>query len=279
MKPKLACADFTFPLLPHAKALDLIAMLGIKGVDIGLFEDRSHLWPSREFKRLRPAARQLKKKLGDRGLVAADIFLQLGEDFAECALNHPQARRRRSARDGFSKTLEYAAECGAKHVTSLPGVLFAEETRASSWSRAVDELAWRVEKAHAHKLVYGVEAHIGSLAPRPKAAAKLIEDVPGLTLTLDYTHFTRIGLPDAEVEPLVEHASHFHARGGRRGRLQERFARNTIDYERIVDVMGQTGYRGWLGIEYVWIDWEHCNECDNLSETILFRDFFRSLAS
>ncbi len=43
MKPKLACADFTFPLLPHANALDLIAMLGIKGVDIGLFEDRSHL--------------------------------------------------------------------------------------------------------------------------------------------------------------------------------------------------------------------------------------------
>ena len=89
----------------------------------------------------------------------------------------------------------------------------------------------------------------------------------------------RIGLPDAEVEPLVEHASHFHARGGRRGRLQERFARNTIDYGRIVDVMGQTGYRGWLGIEYVWIDWEHCNECDNLPETIHLRDFFRSLTS
>ena len=113
-------------------------------------------------------------------------------------------------------------------MTSLPGVLFVEE-------------------AHAHNLVYGVEAHIGSLAPRPKAAAKLIEDVPGLTLTLDLC----IGLPDAEVEPLVEHASHFHARGGRRGRLQERFTRNTIDYGRIVDVMGQTGYRGWLGIEYV----------------------------
>jgi len=29
----------------------------------------------------------------------------------------------------------------------------------------------------------------------------------------------------------------------------------------------------------VWIDWEHCNECDNLSETILFRNFFRSLTS
>ena len=37
-------------------------------------------------------------------------------------------------------------------------------------------------------------------------------------------------LPDAKVEPLVEHASHFHARGGRRSSLQNRFARNTIDY-------------------------------------------------
>lgn len=221
MKPKLACADFTFPLLAHDKVLDLIAMLELKGVDIGLFEGRSHLWPSREFKNLRRAARSLKKKLGDRGLVAADIFMQVGEDFAEYAVNHPQTARRRKARDWFGKTLEYAAAVGASHVTGLPGVLFAEESRAGSWNRAIDELAWRVEQARAHKLVYGVEAHIGSLAPRPKTAARLIGDVPGLTLTLDYTHFTKIGLPDGEIEPLVQHASHFHVRGGRKGRLQQ----------------------------------------------------------
>ena len=279
MKYKLACADFTFPLLPHNKVLDLIAMLDLKGVDIGLFEGRSHLWPSREFKNLRRAARSLNRKLGDRGLVAADIFMQMGEDFAEYAVNHPQARRRRKARDWFGKTLEYAAEAGARHVTGLPGVLYGEESRAASWGRAVEELGWRVEQARAHGLVYGVEAHIGSLAPRPKAAAKLIAAVPGLTLTLDYTHFIRIGLLDKEVEPLVQHASHFHVRGGRKGRLQERFAHNAVDYTRVVETMQQTGYKGWLGIEYVWIDWEHCNECDNLSETILFRDFLRGLKS
>ena len=47
--PKLACADFTFPLLSHDKVLDLIALLDFEGVDIGLFEGRSHLWPSRVF--------------------------------------------------------------------------------------------------------------------------------------------------------------------------------------------------------------------------------------
>ena len=131
MKRKLACADFTFPLLAHDRVLDLIALLDLKGVDIGLFENRSHLWPSREFKNLGRSARQIKRKLGDRGLSAADIFMQMGEDFTEYAINHPQAARRRKARDWFDKTLEYAAECGAKHVTNLPGVLFAEESRAA----------------------------------------------------------------------------------------------------------------------------------------------------
>ncbi len=76
----------------------------------------------------------------------------------------------------------------------------------------------------------------------------------------------------------MAYASHFHARGARRGRIQTSFDHNVIDYRRVVDVMKATGYRGWLGVEYVWIDWEHCNECDNVSETIRFRDFFRSLA-
>ena len=49
MPYRLACADFTFPLLPHARVLKLIAMLEFEGVDIGLFEGRSHLRPSQEF--------------------------------------------------------------------------------------------------------------------------------------------------------------------------------------------------------------------------------------
>ena len=279
MRAKFACADFTFPLLSHNESLQLIAMLGFKGVDIGLFEKRSHLWPSGEFENVRRSARRLKKKLGDLGLRAADIFLQVGLDFKSHAVNHPQAARRRQGRDSFLKTLEYASECEGKHITILPGAHFEGEAKGASFARSVDELSWRVELARQHGIVLGVEAHIGSLVPRPRAAEKLVASVPGLTLTLDYTHFTRIGMKDEEVEPLVQHASHFHVRGGRKGRLQESFARNAIDYKRVFEAMEETGYKGWIGIEYVWIDWENCNECDNLSETILFRNFFRELVS
>lgn len=278
MKPKFACADFTFPLLPHDDVLQLIAMLGFTGVDIGLFEERSHLWPSREFRDAASSGRRLQERLAGRGLEAADVFLQLAEDFTPYAINQPDDSRRRHARESFLRTLEYAAACGCRHVTTLPGVNFPDEPSDSSWARAVDELAWRVEQAQAYDLVFGVEAHVGSIVPDPAAAARLVQGVPGLTLTLDYTHFTRLGMADAVIEPLINYASHFHVRGAREGRLQESFARNAIDYARVYAAMEETGYSGWIGIEYVWIDWEHCNECDNLSETILFRDFFQRLS-
>jgi hypothetical protein len=99
MPAKFACADFTFPLL------QLIAMLEFDGVDIGLFENRSHLWPSCEFQNVGASARQLKQKLDDCGLQAADIFLQMDPDFAPYAVNRltrPAAKRRAT---GSSKRL------------------------------------------------------------------------------------------------------------------------------------------------------------------------------
>ena len=47
---------------------------------------------------------------------------------------------------------------------------------------------------------------------------------------------------------------------------------NTIDYEAVVDALAANGYDGFLAVEYVWIEWENMNRCDNVSETILMRD-------
>lgn len=275
---RLACADFAFPLLPHDQVLDLIAMLEFEGVDIGLFEGRSHLWPSKEFRAAEKSGRELGRKLANRGLRCADVFLQMAPSFVPYAINHPEAARRRRARDWFLKTLDYAEACGARHVTTLPGVTFEEEAPAESWRRCCDELAWRVSRARERRLVFSIEAHVGSIVPKPAGALRLVRSVPGLTLTLDYTHFTRAGLPDRAAEALVPYASHFHARGARRGRLQTSIQTNTIDYARVLRALSRSGYRGYVGVEYVWVDWEHCNEVDNLSETIQLRDFLRAHA-
>ena len=40
MKLRLACSDYTFPLLPHDHVFPLVAALGFDGIDVGLFQDR-----------------------------------------------------------------------------------------------------------------------------------------------------------------------------------------------------------------------------------------------
>jgi sugar phosphate isomerase/epimerase len=116
----------------------LIAAMEMDGIDIGRFEGRSHLWPSREFKSIARSTRTLAKKLADRGLKPADVFLQMNPDFVPYAINHPQPARRRKARDTFLRTLEYASRLGSPHVTTLPGVYFEkEEAKSDSWQRSL----------------------------------------------------------------------------------------------------------------------------------------------
>jgi sugar phosphate isomerase/epimerase len=277
MKLKLSCADFSFPLLPHEAALQLIASLGLRGVDVGLFAGRSHLRPETELRAPVKNGVRLGRRLARLGLAAADVFLQVHENFTDFAVNHPQPSRRKFARSQFSRTLDYAAAAGSKHVTLLPGVVFKNESRAAALGRAADELSWRVEKAAAMKLTVAVEPHLGSLTDTPERALSLAALVPDLGLTLDYAHFTRVGIPDSRIEPLAARATHFHARCARKGRLQSSFKENTIGFHRALRTLDRQRFAGWLALEYVWIDWEHCNEVDVISETILLRDHLNAV--
>lgn len=272
MNLKLSCADFSFPLLPHEAALELISLLELRGADIGLFAGRSHLRPETELRAPEKNGAALRRRLGQHGLATADIFLQVHEHFTDFAVNHPEASRRKFARGQFLRTLDYAAAAGSRHITILPGVNFKNESRATSLAVAAEELSWRVERAGTMKLAVAAEPHVGSIADTPERALQLAALAPGLGLALDYAHFTRAGFPDHLIEPLAACATHFHARCARKGRLQSSFKENTIDFRRALRALNHHSFKGWLALEYVWIDWEHCNEVDVLSETVQLRD-------
>lgn len=274
---RLACSDAAFPLLEHDDCIKLIGMLGVEGIDIGLFEERSKLQPSMVFGAPEKNGLILKAKAEDNGLAIADVFFQPAIDFCKFSINHPDVNVRKNSRECFKKTLAYALAAGSWHVTVLPGVYHRGEPYSDSLLRAAEELSWRLEQAKQAGVAFGIEAHIGSLAETPEKLLRLVELTPGLLLTLDYTHFMRQGIANGEIHPLIGYASHFHARGAAAGRLQTIMAENEIDYPAIVDVMKRTGYKGYIGLEYTWTEWENSNRTDNLSETILLRDLFRAL--
>lgn len=269
---KLSCADFTFPLLPHSKVLELIRLLGIEAVDLGTFEDRSHHYPSEIAKEPQVHAKRLVEELKKLEMSVADVFVQNGAEPSVAAANTPITAIRNVNRETMRRMVEFTVALGCGHLTGLPGVRHADTPEADDWKRMCEEAAWRVDLCRDAGLTYGVEPHLGSITPDPASTLRMIKDVPGLTLTLDYGHFLYQGMGNESVHPLLPYASHFHARGGAKGQLQSSVKDNAIDFTEIMRRFKQAGYEGYTCLEYVYVNWEGCNRTDNVSETLLLRD-------
>lgn len=269
---KLSCADFTFPLLPHDGALQLIKLLGVHAVDIGFFSSRSHLKPEHVRGNVPAAAKKLRARLGELGLELSDVFLQTSEHPAGLPANHPDRTVREKTRDFMKMAIEFAVNAGGHHVTGLPGVSHPGVSDGDSRRRAADESSWRAAEAARAGLIYSVEPHVGSICPSPESALEFLQQAPNVTLTLDYGHFIYQGMSNESVHPLLPHASHFHARGGAPRQLQSTMKENTIDFSAIVRELKRLNYQGYICLEYVWVDWEGCNRTDNVSETTLLKE-------
>ena len=279
MQPRIVCADYAFPLLSFEVVLDLIAGMGFEGVDIGLFAGSSHVDPDKVLPALPSSASDLAASVHDRGLVISDMFLTPAKDFYTLAPNHPDASERQKSREIFLRTLDLIVRCEARHVTALPGAPFTEVTADENLVRAAEELAWRVEESAKADVAFAVEPHIGSIIPTPETTQSLLDRTSGLTLSLDWAHMSSEGIPDADIEPLLARTSHFHARCARPGRLQAPLKENTIDFRRILELLSGQGYGGAFAVEYVWIEWQDCNQVDNVSESILLRDLLGGIAA
>ncbi len=276
---KFSCADFTFPLLPHAKVLNLINLLGIDAVDLGIFEDRSHHYPSQIANDPEGTGKKIAAELQKLDMQVADVFLQTGADPPVAAINTPDKAVRDRNRYLFMKTIDFAATLGCKHITGLPGVLHTGEKFIDDWQRACEETLWRVETAKVQNIVYAVEAHVGSILPDASTVLKFINNCPGITLTLDYGHFIYQGQTNESVHPLIPFASHFHARGGASGKLQTTVKENEIDFATIIPLLHASGYTGFVCMEYVYVDWEGCNKTDNVSETIQLLKLLKDISA
>src|SRR5690606_9788341 len=186
---KFSCADFTFPLLSHGNALQLIRLLGIDAVDLGLFEGRSHIYPSMVTNDLRRTVRDVIRDLSSAGLVVGDVFLQTGVDPHDAAANSPDKSVRLRNREVFQRIIEFAKLVGSNHITGLPGVYHMGQNSKDDWKRAVEEAKWRVETSWKAGITYSIEAHVGSLLHDTETTLTFVKCCPDLTLTLDYGHF------------------------------------------------------------------------------------------
>jgi sugar phosphate isomerase/epimerase len=256
--------------------VELIARLGFDGYDLSLAGNRSRVSLADVLADVAGWAGRLEERVCGRGLSFSDVFHIPANDFETMAPNHPEMSERDRGRAQFEEILELADRLRAPGMTVLPGLDWPHESHDESLARAAEELGRRAAQARERGVRLSFEPHVGSVCHGPADIAQLCELAPGLELTLDYTHYVVQGYGAAELEPLLAHARHVHMRGGDRDRLQAPLRDSAVDYERIVDVLLESGYDGYMAVEYCWVEWSRLNEVDVISETVMLRDRLRA---
>lgn len=273
---ELTCTSFSFPLLPFAKSLHQIALLDIPFADLGAHAEGRHLQPDRIEADPLGEATEVRRAADRVGVGIADLFPTFGHGFRDRPVNTPDRAVRKGNRKRFDAFVEFCRESGCPGITLLPGIVWDGLGPERSFDLACDALTELVEVGRGADLRVSIEPHLESVVEQPERALQLAQAVPGLQLTLDYSHFTANDIPVERVHPLIPFAGHFHARQAAPGRLQTANGEGTLDFADIVSRLHQAGYAGYLCVEYTWQEWRGCNTQDVVSESIILRDQLRS---
>ncbi len=270
---KLSCTDFTFHILPHEQALELIAGLEISHCDLLFFPGCRHVQAEEVLANPAATAAKIRGRVDAAGLEVADTLGLFG-GYRDLSPNDPDANVRARSREAFENLLEFAAGVAAHGVTVVPGMTWPDETRESSLARAGDEMGWRAERASEAGLRLSFEPHVESITESVADTQELCRLAPGLTVALDYSHLVYHGIPQSEIEPLHEVAGHFHGRQGGPGVLQANARTGSIDFGRVVKLMVDQEFDGFFCLEYCCDGYNEMDRVDTLTETIRLRDLF-----
>lgn len=260
---RMTITSWSFPACTLDEARGVAAALGFRAMDLGLLHG-----PALDRARITSAPDAAAQELA--GLAVSNLYWLFGRDIAHNAVSDPTARARNAAE--FDAVCRFAGAVGCPTIFVLPGI-----SGPGAFTASAAGLRDLVAVAQRHGVTLTVEPHVGGLLSSPGETLRMLDEVPGLRLTLDYAHFVCMGFRQAEIDVLAPHAGHVHLRQARPGALQAKWGEGVLDFTGMVGILRDAGYQGWLSVEYVHQAYMNTLSDDVLTETIRMRDHLRAL--
>jgi sugar phosphate isomerase/epimerase len=246
----IAGATFSFGELSLEEAARVLTALGFTCADVGAGWSGYHQVMPQEAADDPPAqADRVRRVAQQYGLAVSELFIM---HFGK-PINDPDPQVRAWTRRMFAGIARFARLAGFESVMMIPGHVHEElgQSPEAAFDTSVEELRYMVAAAGEQGLQCNIEPCIGSIAQYPVDALRLVQEVPGLGLTVDYAHQVQLGLGPAEIEVLHPHARHFHAKQSAPGAFQARPDEGAIDFGRLMRRLEADGYQGVICVEFV----------------------------
>ncbi|MFP4224846.1 MAG: sugar phosphate isomerase/epimerase family protein [Phycisphaeraceae bacterium] len=248
---ELGGCGFCFKGWDAGEALRGLRAMGLKRISLGMNGPDAQIHPDEAAARPAELGREVAKlaERADAKLVELFMCPLWVEPLGGVEPNDPRPAAREAMLERFKAVCEFAAVAGFEHIMGVPGVVQEELGAARSWDLSVDLLTRMVEAANNAGVVFTVEPHRGSIVDQPDELGQLLEAVPGLKLTLDYTHFVGAGIGEQTLMPFHGRAQHLHAKPARPGQFRTSVDENTIDYRAILADLVERGWSGTICME------------------------------
>ncbi len=144
---------------------------------------------------------------------------------------------------------QFEAVCRLGKATKVVTLTVPSGELGIPFNEEVERLQRLVDVAESEGVRVAMKSQIGRLSEDPDTVKVLCDNVKGLGLTLDPSHYHCGPYPNKNLDKIMEYVFHVHLRDSKKDQLQVRVGQGEIEYGKIVTQLTKVGYAHALSIQ------------------------------
>ena len=223
----VAASTACFPDLSYLDSVQLLSDLEFANIEVAMHEDGTQLKPSVISQDVAQAVRDIRDS---HRLDIASFDLRI-------------------AATGDDHYQQFDGICKIAKATKVVTITVPSGELGTPFNEEVNHLQRLVEIAENEGVRVAMKSQIGRLSEDPDTVKVLCDNVHGLGLTLDPSHYLCGPYSKKNLDKLMEYVFHVHLRDSKSDQLQVRVGQGVIDYGKIISQLQRVGYDLALSVE------------------------------
>jgi sugar phosphate isomerase/epimerase len=143
---------------------------------------------------------------------------------------------------------QFSAICRLAKATKVVTLTVPSGELGTPFNEEVEKLRRLVAIAELQGVRVGIRSQVGRLSEDPDTVTVLCDNVKGLGLTLDPSHYICGPHRGRDYDKLMKYVYHVHLRDTKKDELQVRVGQGEIDYGRLISLLRMVGYNRALSV-------------------------------
>ena len=174
--------------------------------------------------------------------------------------------------DGDAYLQQFAAICKLAKAIKVVTLVVPSSELGTPFNEEIERLKNMVALAALEGAVVAMKTTVGCMSQDPDTAAVICDNVKGLGLTLDPSHYIAGPHQGRNFDKIMKFVLHTHLRDTSKEEMQVRVGQGEVDYGKLISQLSKENYNRALSVHL-----PPCDDCDHAGEMRKIRLLLDSL--